>query len=173
MNDDTVGRALRIRRAHLGLDQNEAAIQIGTSRTTYSAYERDAQRPSVDVLPAIAGFLGVSIDDVLALYGASAILTARTALERLGTAGAEPTPSVELVAESTTPESESASTNGHVSADEVDSPAPEEFSENPPTVVSRAALRIPEDEEKQKGKKKKKKKGKREKSALPAFVAHV
>ena len=53
------------------------------SRTTYSSYESDTQRPSVDVFPALAKFLDVTIDEFLVLYGATAIAAIRPSLDRL------------------------------------------------------------------------------------------
>ena len=37
-----------------------AAAIVGMSRTSYSSYERDLQRPSVEVLPGLAEFLEIS-----------------------------------------------------------------------------------------------------------------
>lgn len=50
------------------------------SRTSYSSYERDLQRPSVEVLPNLGEFLEISIDDVLTLYGGTCIEALRPAL---------------------------------------------------------------------------------------------
>ena len=79
----TIGSALAQRREKLGLSRVQAADHIGMSRTTYSSYERDTQRPSVDVFPVLAGFLDVSMDDFLVLYGATSIAAVRPSLERL------------------------------------------------------------------------------------------
>jgi len=62
MSQATIGSALVERRRELGLEKGRAADKIGMSRTTYSSYEQDAQRPSVDVFPALAGFLDVSME---------------------------------------------------------------------------------------------------------------
>jgi transcriptional regulator with XRE-family HTH domain len=78
----TIGSALRNRRRDLGIDQSDAAALIGMSRTTFSSYERDLQRPSAEVLPALAQFVAVSIEEMLALYGATCIETLRPSLER-------------------------------------------------------------------------------------------
>lgn len=83
MGEETIGSSLRARRVDLGLDQREAAAQIGMSRTTFSSYEHDTQRPSADVLPALARFLDVSLEELLTLYGASAIAAIRLSLERV------------------------------------------------------------------------------------------
>jgi transcriptional regulator with XRE-family HTH domain len=79
----TIGSALRNRRRELGVDQQSAAAHIGMSRTTFSSYERDLQRPSAEVLPPLARFLDVTIDEILVLYGATCIETIRPQLERL------------------------------------------------------------------------------------------
>jgi transcriptional regulator with XRE-family HTH domain len=79
----TIGSALRNRRRELGIDQKDAAAQIGMSRTTFSSYERDLQRPSAEVLPPLAGFLDITIEDMLTLYGATCIEALRPQLERL------------------------------------------------------------------------------------------
>src|SRR5580658_966998 len=79
----TIGSALAERRAFLGLEKGQAADKIGMSRTTYSSYEQDAQRPSVDVFPALAGFLEISMEELLTLYGATCVAAVRPSLERL------------------------------------------------------------------------------------------
>jgi transcriptional regulator with XRE-family HTH domain len=91
MSEPTIGSALAKRRGTLKLSRVQAADQIGMSRTTYSSYERDSQRPSVDVFPVLAGFLDVSMDDFLALYGATSIAAVRPSLERLLKERANPT----------------------------------------------------------------------------------
>jgi transcriptional regulator with XRE-family HTH domain len=182
MSDNTIGRALRTRRALLGLDQRDAATRIGMSRTTYSSYERDTQRPSVDVLPAIADFIDISIDDVLVLFGASAIAAARTALGR-----ARPTASAEMSAPSNEPESRDDFTGSHGDADaymstngvshhdemaESAAGAPATYVQAEPAESSEKTHAKAHDE-REKGKKKKKKKDKREKLVNPAFATHV
>ena len=82
MEFSTIGAALRSRRQSLGIDQTRAAVIVGMSRTSYSSYERDHQRPSVEVLPGLAEFLDISIDDVLNLYGGTCIEAIRPSLER-------------------------------------------------------------------------------------------
>ncbi len=82
MSDATIGSALGKRRLELGLEKGQAADKIGMSRTTYSSYERDTQRPSVDVFPALAEFLGVDMEFFLVLYGATCIAAVRPSLER-------------------------------------------------------------------------------------------
>ena len=79
----TIGSALAERRAFLGLEKGQAADKIGMSRTTYSSYEQDAQRPSVDVFPALAGFLEISMEELLTLYGATCVAAVRPSLQRL------------------------------------------------------------------------------------------
>jgi transcriptional regulator with XRE-family HTH domain len=79
----TIGSALVEKRLELGLDKSQAAEVIGMSRTTYSSYEQDSQRPSVDVFPALAEFLGISTEMLLTLYGATCVAAARAALERI------------------------------------------------------------------------------------------
>jgi transcriptional regulator with XRE-family HTH domain len=83
MGTATIGSTLRYRRGELGIDQADAAARIGMSRTTFSSYERDLQRPSVEVLPALAQFLDVTIEKILVLYGATCIAGIRPQLEIL------------------------------------------------------------------------------------------
>jgi transcriptional regulator with XRE-family HTH domain len=186
MSDDTIGRALRTRRAVLGLDQREAATRIGMSRTTYSSYERDTQRPSVDVLPAIAEFLEISIDDVLVLFGASAIAAARTALSRLHSgvnASAGSTSSTSAPSSDTASSDEVAndySANGVSHDNEAAEPRPSSSHQGAESIEStnKTPSRSSDEkekahDEKEKGKKKKKKKDKREKLVNPAFATHV
>lgn len=79
---ETIGTALVKRRKQLAIGMSEAAERIAMSRTTYSSYERDRQRPSVDVFPVLAEFLNVTTDELLALYGATSIAVIRPSLER-------------------------------------------------------------------------------------------
>jgi transcriptional regulator with XRE-family HTH domain len=83
MSQATIGSALVERRRELGLEKGQAADKIGMSRTTYSSYEQDAQRPSVDVFPALAGFLDVSMEELLTLYGATCVAAVRPTLEKV------------------------------------------------------------------------------------------
>src|SRR5271154_5465172 len=83
MSVATIGSALAERRRELGLEKGQAADKIGMSRTTYSSYEQDAQRPSVDVFPALAEFLVVSMEELLTLYGATCVAAVRPSLERV------------------------------------------------------------------------------------------
>jgi len=93
--EKTIGSALTERRNELGLEKGQAADRIGMSRTTYSSYEQDAQRPSVDVFPALATFLQVSIEELLAFYGATCVVAVRPALKRL-LSGPESLPDVSV-----------------------------------------------------------------------------
>lgn len=79
----TIGSALSSRRKSLNIGQARAAEIIGMSRTTFSSYEHDLQRPSAEVLPSLAEFLEISIDDVLTLYGGTCIAALRPSLERV------------------------------------------------------------------------------------------
>lgn len=83
MSVATIGSALAEKRRELGLEKGQAADKIGMSRTTYSSYEQDAQRPSVDVFPALAEFLAISMEELLSLYGATCVAAVRPSLERL------------------------------------------------------------------------------------------
>ncbi len=82
MTAETIGTALVQRRRQLNIGMAEAAARIAMSRTTYSSYEHDRQRPSVDVLPVLADFLNVSTNQLLALYGATSIAVIRPSLEQ-------------------------------------------------------------------------------------------
>jgi transcriptional regulator with XRE-family HTH domain len=83
MGATTIGSALAERRRELSLEKGQAAKQIGMSRTTYSSYEQDAQRPSTEVFSALAEFLGISIEQFLPLYGATCVAQARVSLGRV------------------------------------------------------------------------------------------
>ena len=83
MSAATIGSALAEKRRELGLEKGRAANKIGMSRTTYSSYEQDAQRPSVDVFPALASFLDISIEELLTLYGATCVAALRPSLEQV------------------------------------------------------------------------------------------
>ena len=83
MTEATIGSALSARRLELGISRVQAAAQVGMSRTTYSSYESDSQRPSVDVFPALAEFLNITIEELLALYGATVITVLRPSLEQV------------------------------------------------------------------------------------------
>jgi transcriptional regulator with XRE-family HTH domain len=88
----TIGTALTSRRKTLNIDQARAAAIIGMSRTTFSSYERDLQRPSAEVLPSLAQFLEISIEDILSLYGGTCIAALRPSLEQfLATRGVDGT----------------------------------------------------------------------------------
>jgi transcriptional regulator with XRE-family HTH domain len=83
MSVATIGSALAEKRRELGLEKGQAADKIGMSRTTYSSYEQDAQRPSVDVFPALATFLEIPMEDLLLLYGATCVAAVRPSLEKV------------------------------------------------------------------------------------------
>ena len=114
MSQATIGSALVERRRELGLEKGQAADKIGMSRTTYSSYEQDAQRPSVDVFPALAGFLDVSMEVLLTLYGATCVAAVRPTLEKIlsshhgdlneTTTLGEPTPVIDELAPSSSEE---------------------------------------------------------------------
>jgi transcriptional regulator with XRE-family HTH domain len=190
MSDSTIGTALKARRTELGLDQRDAAKRIDMSRTTYSSYERDTQRPSVDVLPAIAHFLEVSIDDILVLFGASAIAAARAALGRLSSGNAESPHAIESAGLISDEAAFNEGVTAHVfdtpdsadtldradTIDRADSRYDVDVPDTSPYAVSTHVASGPDgkiDAEREKSKKKKKKKGKREKLVTPAFATHV
>jgi transcriptional regulator with XRE-family HTH domain len=79
---DNIGDALLARRKQRRLDQGRAASEIGVSPSTYRSYEKNTQRPSVNVFPALSKFLGLEIEDFLPLYAATVIFALRPALER-------------------------------------------------------------------------------------------
>ncbi|MHB8379037.1 MAG: helix-turn-helix transcriptional regulator [Acidimicrobiales bacterium] len=83
MSAATIGSALAEKRRELGLEKGRAASEIGMSRTTYSSYEQDAQRPSVDVFPALAKFLDISVEELLTLYGSTCVAAMRSSLEHV------------------------------------------------------------------------------------------
>ena len=82
MTSDNIGDALLARRKQRRLDQGRAAAEIGVSPSTYRSYEKNTQRPSVNVFPSLAKFLGLEIEDFLPLYAATVIFALRPALEK-------------------------------------------------------------------------------------------
>jgi transcriptional regulator with XRE-family HTH domain len=82
LTSDTIGDALLAKRKERRLDQGRAAAEIGVSPSTYRSYEKNTQRPSVNVFPLLAKFLGLEMEDFLQLYGATVIFALRPALER-------------------------------------------------------------------------------------------
>ena len=83
----TIGRALEQRRDELGLSREGAASAIGVSRSTYSAYASDQRRLSPDSLGTLVAFLGVDLEEILELYGATCVAQARRVLVRGSSAG--------------------------------------------------------------------------------------
>jgi transcriptional regulator with XRE-family HTH domain len=82
MTEATIGDALLAKRKQRRLDQGRAAAEIGVSPSTYRSYEKNTQRPSVNVFPLLSKFLGLEIEEFLPLYGATVIFALRPALER-------------------------------------------------------------------------------------------
>ncbi len=82
MASDNIGDALLARRKQRRLDQGRAASEIGVSPSTYRSYEKNTQRPSVNVFPSLSKFLGLEIEDFLPLYAATVIFALRPALEK-------------------------------------------------------------------------------------------
>jgi len=140
LSAETIGTALVKRRKQLAIGMSEAAERIAMSRTTYSSYERDRQRPSVDVFPVLAEFLNVTTDELLTLYGATSIAVIRPALERFLAAPKEQphvTANADVIALSS---SYSAPTEPTVTTD-----------------ITSTSAKVPIDDKKPKPKKKKKK----------------
>jgi transcriptional regulator with XRE-family HTH domain len=155
MGATTIGSALAERRRELSLEKGQAAKQIGMSRTTYSSYEQDAQRPSTEVFTALAEFLGISVEQFLPLYGATCVAQARVSLGRVAPQVQrsneplnEPPRSLDHGAATaeTVPDTSSSSEpepTTKVAAPEPATPEPEELNEpeqlNEPEVVSEVA----------------------------------
>lgn len=53
----TLGDRLRVRRQELGLQQKEAAAQVGADVKTWMWWERDEREPCISQYPAIIAFL--------------------------------------------------------------------------------------------------------------------
>jgi transcriptional regulator with XRE-family HTH domain len=128
MTSDNIGDALLARRKQRRLDQGRAATEIGVSPSTYRSYEKNTQRPSVNVFPSLAKFLGLEIEDFLPLYAATVIFALRPALEKelagqssLSNGEVAPSGEVERMAVSTPEEIDSApedwATNDSVTSD--------------------------------------------------------
>jgi transcriptional regulator with XRE-family HTH domain len=82
LTSDNIGDALLAKRKQRRLDQGRAAAEIGVSPSTYRSYEKNTQRPSVNVFPLLAKFLGLDIEEFLPLYAATVIYALRPALEK-------------------------------------------------------------------------------------------
>jgi transcriptional regulator with XRE-family HTH domain len=82
MSAANIGEALLAKRKERRLDQGRASAEIGVSPSTYRSYERNTQRPSVNVFPSLAKFLGLDIEEFLPLYAATVIFALRPALEK-------------------------------------------------------------------------------------------
>jgi transcriptional regulator with XRE-family HTH domain len=79
---DTIGGALMAKRRERRLDQGRAAAEIGVSPSTYRSYEKNTQRPSVNVFPLLSKFLGLEMEEFLTLYATTVIFALRPALEK-------------------------------------------------------------------------------------------
>lgn len=72
MTTTAIGEALRSRMVALGLNQSAAADQCGASRSVFSYWlSGKGTLPSLEAVPAVADFLDVDIDAVLAMYPAT------------------------------------------------------------------------------------------------------
>jgi transcriptional regulator with XRE-family HTH domain len=60
----TFGQRLRRARRRVGLSQVQLAQRVGCHHTTISYYERDAARPALHRLPALAQGLGLTLRTV-------------------------------------------------------------------------------------------------------------
>ena len=61
----TFPERLRAHRARAGLSQGKLARLIGVETNTVWRYEAGKLKPRMDLLPLIAGALGVSVDDLI------------------------------------------------------------------------------------------------------------
>lgn len=152
---NTIGEALVARREALGLDKGRAASRIGMSRTSYGAYERDAQRPSIEVFAPLIDFLQIPLEEFLTLYGATCIALARTSFgeassedgDRLDGKDGEDTPGSDTSGPTT---EEREATIG----DDVNGPVPSPESVAAPSETTRIETR-PKQKKNKKNKKKK------------------
>ena len=60
-----IGKYIAEKRKALGLTQRQVAEQLGMSDKSVSKWERDEGCPDITLLPAIASYYDVSIDDLL------------------------------------------------------------------------------------------------------------
>jgi transcriptional regulator with XRE-family HTH domain len=63
----TVGDRLKLRRTQLGITQEELAETLGTNHKQIWKYERDRNKPSSDVIIALANALETTSDWILGL----------------------------------------------------------------------------------------------------------
>lgn len=64
----TLGEALQEQREALGYSQREAAAAVGVSQATWNKWEHNINKPDADKLDALATFLGIDYDDIVALW---------------------------------------------------------------------------------------------------------
>ena len=76
----TLGEHILILRKQKGLSQSQLAKEVGTSGDIIGRYERDATKPSIEVVIKIANTLEVSIDY---LVGKTAIKIDKETMNRL------------------------------------------------------------------------------------------
>ncbi|MEV4991630.1 helix-turn-helix domain-containing protein [Pseudarthrobacter sp. LMD1-1-1.1] len=69
--EESIGARLRRARLHRGVSLRSVAHDLGVSASLISQVETGKSKPSVATLYAFANLLGISLDDVLGLEGAS------------------------------------------------------------------------------------------------------
>lgn len=65
-----IGENIRRMRTDRNLTQEEIAVHLGVSFQTVSKWERSESYPDIEILPSIANYFGVSIDELLGMSGA-------------------------------------------------------------------------------------------------------
>ncbi len=60
-----IGQNIKKIRKDKGLQQKQVAMELGIDQSNYNKIENDKRSPSVEMLNKIAGYFGVTVDDIL------------------------------------------------------------------------------------------------------------
>lgn len=61
---NSIGSAIKCLRKAMGVTQNEMAQKLGVTYQTVSKWENDAAQPDIMMVPILASYFGVSIDEL-------------------------------------------------------------------------------------------------------------
>lgn len=84
-----IGKTIKALRAQKGVTQEQAAAHLGVSFQAISKWETEASLPDITLLPAIAAYFGVTIDELFELPRETRFEQIENMLDREGSIGAE------------------------------------------------------------------------------------
>lgn len=84
-----IGKTIKALRAQKGVTQEQAAAHLGVSFQAISKWETEASLPDITLLPAIAAYFGVTIDELFELPRETRFEQVENMLDREGHIGAE------------------------------------------------------------------------------------